>query len=220
MRCDVRRYAVFLCLLPLLFAGCIFYEQNTELNEDGSGEMEIHYWISENMLSWFKGGTLSFHEDSVRAQYLADGVEVRSVRTESRDADSTRHVFVSLQFDDISHLSECSGFSDVQVKWMREGDVFRFVQTLPATSSSGDGMLDNFTFTYRYDFPGSIRESNADTVRDNHAVWVFHLSDLNAENRMEAVIVAPSGTNVWWVGGIVAVVLLAAFVLWLRRKRQ
>ncbi|MBE0643387.1 MAG: hypothetical protein IH600_04855 [Bacteroidetes bacterium] len=216
----MRRFALFLCVMPLLIAGCIFYEQDTELNEDGSGEMEIHYWISENVLSWFKGGALSFNEDSVRAQYASDGIVVKSVRTESREVDSTRHVFVALQFDDIQRLSACTGFKDIDIKWMREGDVFRFVQSLPSTSSSGDGMLDNFTFTYRYNFPGEVRESNADTIDGDHAVWVFKLSDLNDAKKMEAVIVASSGTSVWWVLGILVVVVLAALILWIRRKRQ
>lgn len=214
------RFALLICLLPLLFAGCIFYEQDTALNEDGSGSMEIHYWISDDVLSWFKDGALSFDEDSVRAQYFSDGITIESVRTEAREADSTRHVYVSLGFQDITKLSACKGFTDVEIRWMREGDVYRFVQKLPATSSSGDGMLDNFTFTYRYDFPGEIRESNADTIDGNHAVWVFKLSDLNDAKNMEAVVVASSGINIWWILGILAVVLTIALILFIMRKKK
>jgi hypothetical protein len=103
---------------------------------------------------------------------------------------------------------------------MREGDVYRFVQKLPATSSSGDGMLDNFTFTYRYDFPGEIRESNADTINGDHAVWVFKLSDLDSSRKMEAVIVASSGGNIWWILGILLVVAAATLVLVRMRKKK
>lgn len=216
----MRQFAVLLCLMPLLLSGCIFYEQDTELNENGSGSMEIHYWIKEDVLSWFKGGALSFNEDSVRTQYTSEGISINSVRIEARDPDSTRHVFVSLDFNDITQLSVCKGFADVDIKWMREGDVYRFVQKLPVTSSSGDGMLDNFTFTYRYDFPGEIRESNADTVDGDHAVWVFKLSDLNASRKMEAVIVASSGSNVWWIIGILLVVAAIALVLVRLRKKK
>jgi hypothetical protein len=205
--------------MPLLFAGCIFYEQDTELSEDGSGSMEIHYWIAEDALSWFKGGALSFDEDSVRAQYASEGIHVNAVRIEARESDSTRHVFVSLDFEDIRRLSKSKGFADVNIRWMREGDVYRFVQTLPATSTSGDGMLENFTFTYRYDFPGEVRESNADTLNNNHAVWVFKLSDLNEKRKMEAVVSASSGSNIWWIFGILAVVAVAVFVLMRMRKK-
>lgn len=219
MRCIVRHITAVLILLPLLIVGCINYEQNTELNEDGSGSMEIHYWIAESVLSWFNSGALTFHEDSVRAQYASDGISIDDVRIETRDSDSTRHVHVALHFDDINKLSAATGFKDLDVRWMREGDVCRFVQTLPATSTAEDGMLEEFTFTYRFDFPGEIRESNADSTSGSDAVWIFKLSEMDSARKMEAVIVASSGSNVWWIVSIIAVVVIAAIVLMRKRKR-
>ncbi|MBR9974055.1 MAG: hypothetical protein KFF77_00600, partial [Bacteroidetes bacterium] len=220
-RVSAHRYRFFLrrtlrflravalpALLLALLAGCISYEQDTQLDEDGSGSMQIHYWISEDMLTWFKGGNLSFNEDSVRAQYSAEHITVETVRSESRVSDSTRHVFVTLSFDDIRRLPESQGFKDLDIKWMREGDVFRFVQTLPAASSSGDGMLDDFTFIYRFEFPGEVRESNADSLDGSLAIWRYKLSDLSKQNKLEAVIVASSGSNIWWVLGVLGVVLV------------
>jgi hypothetical protein len=215
----VHRFVLPL-LLVLAIAGCISYEQDTRLDEDGSGSMDIHYWISEDMLSWFKQGTLSFNEDSVRAQYTAEGITVESVRSESRDSDSTRHVYVTLSFDDVRKLPECHGFKDIDVQWMREGDVFRFVQTLPAASSSGEGMLDEFTFTYRFEFPGDLRETNADSVDGSVAVWEYRLSDLTEKKRLEAVVVATSGRDVWWVIGVLGVVVLLTLVVMGIRRRK
>lgn len=216
----MRHFAAVLILLPLLIAGCINYEQSTELNEDGSGSMEIHYWISESVLSWFNSGALTFHEDSVRAQYASDGISIDDVRIETRDSDSTRHVRVSLHFDDINKLSAAPGFKDLDVRWMREGDVYRFVQTLPATSTAEDGTLEEFTFTYRFNFPGEIRESNADSSAGSDAMWAFKLSDMDSANKMEAVIVASSGSNVWWIVGIIGVVVIGAIVLMRKRKKS
>ena len=215
---PIRIAVLFLLLLPL--AGCISYEQDTQLNEDGSGSMQIHYWIAEDMLSWFKEGNLSFNEDSVRAQYSAETITVESVRSETRAADSTRHVFVTLSFDDIRRLPECSGFKDLDVKWMREGDVYRFVQTLPTASSSTDGMLDSFTFTYRFDFPGELRECNADSIDGSHAVWSFKLSELSKQQRLEAVVVASSGSSIWWIFGVLGVVAVLAVVIMVVRRRK
>lgn len=212
-----RRYVPLLLLLCL--PGCISYEQDTRLEENGSGSMDIHYWISEDMLTWFKGGNLSFNEDSVRTQYSATGIDVESVRSEARESDSTRHVYVTLSFDDITALPSAPGFRDLDIKWQREGDTFRFVQVLPAASSSGEEMLDDFTFTYRFDFPGDVRESNADSTDGSHAVWAFTLSDLAETRTLEAVIVAGSGGNIWWVLGIMALVIVVAFVLMRVRKK-
>ena len=210
---------LFPTLLLLFIAGCISYEQDTRIDEDGSGSMDIHYWISEDMLTWMKDGALSFNEDSIRVQYAAEGIDVESVRSESRESDSTRHVHVSLSFGDVRQLPTARGFRDLDIKWLREGDAYRFVQTLPAASSSGETMLDEFTFTYRFDFPGDVRDSNADSVDGNHAVWVFKLSDLTEKRKLEATISAATGSNVWWVLGILAVVLVAAFVLLRLRKK-
>lgn len=210
---------LFPTLLLLLIAGCISYEQDTRISEDGSGSMDIHYWIAEDMLTWMKDGALSFNEDSIRAQYAAEGIEIESVRSESRESDSTRHVYVSLSFDDVRQLPAAPGFRDLDIKWLREGDAYRFVQTLPAASSSGESMLDEFTFTYRFDFPGDVRESNADSIDGSRAVWVFKLSDLTEKRKLEATITAVSGSNVWWLLGIIAVVLVAAFVLMRLRKK-
>lgn len=210
---------LFPTLLLLFIAGCISYEQDTRIDEDGSGSMDIHYWISEDMLTWMKDGALSFNEDSIRVQYAAEGIEVESVRSESREADSTRHVHVSLSFDDVRKLPNARGFRDLDIKWLREGDAYRFVQTLPAASSSGETMLDEFTFTYRFDFPGDIRESNADSVDGSRAIWVFKLSDLTEKRKLEATITAASGSNVWWILGILALVVVVAFVLLRLRKK-
>lgn len=214
------RTIAFPALLLVLIAGCISYEQDTQLDEDGSGSMQIHYWISEDMLTWFKGGNLSFNEDSVRAQYRAEHITVESLRSETRESDSTRHVFVTLSFDDIRRLPECPGFKDLDIKWMREGDVYRFVQTLPAASSSGDGMLEHFTFTYRFEFPGEVRESNADSLDGSLAVWSYKLSDLSEQKQLEAVVVASTGTNIWWVLGVLGVVVVLTLVIIVVRKKK
>ncbi|MBR9977294.1 MAG: LPXTG cell wall anchor domain-containing protein [Bacteroidetes bacterium] len=216
----MHRLIVLPALFLLFFSGCLNYEQDTRLREDGSGSMDIHYWVSENVISWFSGdGMLTFNRDSVYAQYEAEGITVHSVRVENRDSDSTRHVHVSLAFDDITALPACAGFREMKFSWLREGDVYRFIQELPVSSGSEQAMLDRFTFTYRYDFPGDLRSANADSLDGSHAAWVFQLSDLHEGRKLEAVIVAGSGTNVWWVLAVLAVVLIAAIIFYRKRKK-
>jgi len=215
----MRRTAAL--LLPLLLvAGCLNYEQQTVLEEDGSGSMSIHYWISEQMFMWMKDGTLSFNEDSVRQQYSADGITIHKAHTESIAADSSRHVWVKLDFDDITRLTECRGFEKLNFTWQREGDVFRFEQGIPQASESDEAFLDDYSFTYVYEFPGPLRESNADSVYGNTAVWVFPLSQLNKDVQMTALVEASSGSSMLWVGGVMAVVVILILITYLVRRRK
>jgi hypothetical protein len=208
-----------LALLLLTLQGCLNYEQKTTLEENGSGSMEIHYWMSERMFMWMKDGTLAFNEDSVRKQYDIEGITIQSARTVSEAEDSTLHVWVELAFDDLTRLPECKGFKDLTFLWQREGDVFRFEQGIPMANNAEDSFLDDFAFTYTYVFPGTIRECDADTIDGNRAVWVFPLSKLNADVRLTATIEASSGRSVYWVMGVIAIVLLLVLLtIRLRRK--
>lgn len=207
-------------VFALTFAGCLDYEQETWLAEDGSGRMEIHYWMSESMLVWLEDGTLTFNEDSVRHRYAAEGIDVEDVRVFTRAEDSTRHVEATLRFDDITTLPASKGFEDVTIRWMREGDVFRFEQSIPVDSGSEEAFLEQFDFVYTYHFPGPVRESNADSVSGSTAVWNFKLSELASSESLTAIVEAPSGQNIWWVLGVVAVVVVLIIVLAVMRRRK
>ncbi|MBN1448188.1 MAG: hypothetical protein JXA28_09680 [Bacteroidetes bacterium] len=220
----VRISFVMRTLLPVLLLsvlpGCLDYTQEATIEEDGSGSMSIHYWMSESMLVWMKDGSLTFNEDSVRHRYSAEGIDVQSVEVYAREEDSTRHVAVGLQFEDINNLSACEAFKDVTFRWMREGDVFRFEQTIPVNSTSDEAFLERFTFTYTYTFPGEIRESNADSLSDGRAVWEFKLSELGTAEKLTAVINARSGVNVWWIVGVTGVVVVLIVVLTVARRKR
>jgi hypothetical protein len=205
--------------LVLLLPGCLNYEQNTRLEEDGSGSMDIHYWISESVFMWMKDGKLAFNEDSIRIQYEGEGIEVLDARTDANADDSTRHVRASLKFDDIRTLPSCRGFADLSFVWQSEGDVYRFEQHLPASTSSAEDLLAGYTFTYTYEFPGTIRESNADSVDGNRAVWVVPLSELDKDVEFTATVEASAGANVYWVLGVIAVVVVLIVVVRKARKK-
>lgn len=217
MRAPVFTALLMLLLLP----GCLTYEQEGRLNEDGSGSMEIHYWIKEQVYLWLDEGSLAFNEDSVRQQYAADGVEVLRAETYTDGADSTRHVKVSLQFDDIQALPDCRGFKDAAFLWQSEGDVYRFEQKMSPTMSSSDDLLAGYTFTYTWEFPGTVRESSADSVHENRATWIIPLSDFDRDVTLTAMIENESGSRIDWVLSVLLVALVLAFIFrFLRRRRS
>jgi hypothetical protein len=216
----MNRRCIVLSLSTILLAGCLNYEQHVVLSEDASGSLTVHYSIAENVLSWMDGGNLSFTEESVREQYTGEGVDIRSIRITTEAEDSTRHVRVELEFSDIAKLSALRGFRNNDYRWLREGDVYRYIHAIAASSSSGDPSLDAFTLRYRCEFPGDIVESNADSLDGRAALWTFTLAELNSDQEMTALVHVESGGDVIWVLGVIgSVAALVLLIALLRRKR-
>ncbi|MCB2205519.1 hypothetical protein KQI65_12300 [bacterium] len=213
------RHAIWGLLLLLLIPGCLNYEQHGTIEEDGSGTVDIHYWIKENLFMVMDKGKLAFNEDSVRLQYQAEGVEVLEASTTSDSDDSTRHVHTKLKFDALQDLSNCEGFKGTTFIWQSEGDFFRFEQQMDATMSSSEDLLRDFTFTYAWTFPGDIRSTNADSTDERTAVWIIPLSDFDKDNVLEAKIEASTGRHVDWVLGILLIAVILVFTFRFLRRR-
>lgn len=216
----MARFIGWAALFVLFLPGCLNYEQHTVLSEDGSGKLTIHYSIAENVMSWLEDGNLAFTEDKVREQYSGEGVEIQALNVTTEAADSSRHVRVELEFDDIEKLSALRGFKDMQFRWLREGDQFRLTHTLGAASSSGDASLDAFSVRYSYEFPGDILESNADSTDGRTAFWKFQLSELNADHVITARISATAGSSTVYVLVVIGVVVVLIAIFALRRRKK
>ncbi len=215
-----RTFTFFLCIfLSFLLSGCINYEQFTTLRTDGSGTMEIHYWINQDIASSMTQGDFAFDKESVNKQYEALGVEVKDVRIESNAADSTKHVRVKLKFSDITQLSKASGFKSSGFEWNHAGSKITFKQNFHVNSGSSESMgLDKFTFTYTYNFPGDIVSTNATTYSGRTAVWKFKLSELSTDRSLIAVIAVSwfSAKNIV----IALVVVLAVLILFIVLRKK
>ncbi len=215
----MRRIVIPAVLLLIILPGCLNYEQEGRLEEDGSGSMDIHYWIKEQVFMWMENGKLAFNEDSVRLQYEAEGIDVTRSETTTDASDSTRHVRASLTFDDITSLSACRGFKDATFIWQGEGDIYRFEQRISSSMSSAEDLLDSYQFTYTWVFPGDIRESNADSVDGNRAVWIIPLSEFDKDITLTAIVEASSGSSVDWVLGVLLAVIILTFIFRFLRRR-
>ena len=206
-------------ILPLFVLGCINYEQTTTIKSDGSGSMEIHYWINESIALTGSQGNFAFDKENVNKQYEAIGIKVKDVRIESISADSTRHVRVKLDFADITQLSKAAGFKSSGFEWTRDGNRITFKQNHHTSGENSESFgLDKFTFTYVYTFPGEIISTNATSFSGRRAEWKFKLSDLSSDRSLIAVIAVSwfSPRNII-IAGAVFVMVIALFIL--LRKR-
>jgi hypothetical protein len=210
-----------LFFLLVVFGGCLNYEQTVTLDADGSGSMEIHYWLSESTVKWFSSGsTLGVNKEDVNKQYEGEGITVKEVKIENRVEDSTRHVWVKLKFNNLTSLSKVHGLKDYKYEWRRNGDTALFVQKTDQTESTDMMGLDKYTVTYTYKFPGNILTSNATSVSGSTATWKYKLSESGKRTLTAKILVQETGFWRWVIvlGILGAVVCMIVFIAKRRKK--
>ncbi|MAT38430.1 MAG: hypothetical protein CL946_02370 [Ectothiorhodospiraceae bacterium] len=212
----VKRAVRFIPLAALLLiAGCINYEQTTTLNMDGSGSASIHYWAEEGSVMFLSDGPLAFDEEKVKEQYAGEGITIHDVTIETNDEDSTRHVRVKLDFQNIITLAETKAFENVEIVWEEKDGLMNFKQTMKSKDDNNFGMGD-YTITYVYEMPGEIVNSNATKEEGTTLTWENDLADLGGSGVILSATIKKSG-----MGGdllmiiliIVGVILLVVIVI-------
>ncbi|MCX8010741.1 MAG: hypothetical protein N3A61_06280 [Ignavibacteria bacterium] len=177
-------------LIPfLLLIGCINYEQTTRLKSDGSGEMEIHYWTElKNLQMIAKDSYVSFEEDTVRKNLRADNVLIRELKIWNSLEDSTKHVFVKLEFSDIMNLNSTIFFENSDIEFKESVPGQKIYKQKMIAFPLGSTSLEKYTATYNFYFPGEIITDNAFNKDGNFLQWSYKLSDMTKERTMTATI--------------------------------
>ena len=89
----MKKITLYLFFIPLFLAGCVNYNQVTNLETDNSGEMYIHYWT--NYESKIDSALISeiglFNEDSIRNKFSTSITEVEFTEAYMDKSDSTLH---------------------------------------------------------------------------------------------------------------------------------
>ncbi len=172
----------------VVIAGCINYEQTTKLNLDGSGTAEIHYWAEENSVSFLSSGPLYFDEAKIKEQYKGTGITAKDIKMEMKEADSTRHVNVTVEFKNIQELSKTEAFKGIAITWAESEGNMKFEQKMEPRENSSSMGMDQYTITYVYDMPGEVVSSNATKVEGSKLTWTYKLSDLSKEVILSASV--------------------------------
>jgi hypothetical protein len=225
-------------LLVLFLAGCINYEEDVQLNADGSGTMIMHYSISQQLNSLMAMGDQSegqkkdempfkFKEDEIRADLQAEGVRVEKV--ESKAENDQQHFYVHLAFDQLTNLNQTKTFKDMPFEWKKEGRTVTFQQTLKAKDQSasdpmGDqmasAMLGNAKFVFKVKLPSKplpAPDTNGTILEDGLSVrWEYPLVQLGKGDkimtaRFESGSLFSKGKLL--IVGVGALLSLIAFVL-------
>jgi hypothetical protein len=167
----------FILFLGIYLSGCVNVDQDTKLNADGSGTMNLHYWTKmSNVSSSDEIGGFAFSEDKAKANYTSSNSEVTSVNIR-----------------DINALPSAKGFEKVTTSWKEGDDGMDFNYTLKQDTSNAKNMGASDTkLTYKFEFPGEVVSTNGRKDGKN-VEWDKTLADLKEDVEMTATVKKEGG---------------------------
>jgi hypothetical protein len=160
------------------------YEEEVYLSLDGSATIYVNSSIPA--LNALRGTTFDTNPDArvdtaaVRAYYSTAATRVTRVSQSRRS--NRRFVHVRLDTDDITKLSETAPFGWSKYRFTRDGDQFRFLQTVGAPAAKDPGSVGwngSEIVAFRLHLPSKIRYHNTGRPvgRGNILAWEQLLSD-------------------------------------------
>ncbi len=233
-----------LFVFSLLFlAGCINYEEDLTLKNDGSGEMLMHYSISEQLSSMMALGggqqqegkdemPFKFKENEIRDALRADGVQVKKVELKAEGG--LQHVYVTVNFKKITDLNQTKTFKEMPFEWGEEGKVIVFRHTLKNKNPQGDGsgestqmgdqmaqaMLGNAALSFKVKLPDKALpapDTNGTILEDGKTVtWRFPLVEMGKGDKIMTVKFKQGGLPLGLLalaGGAFLVSLIAVVII-------
>ena len=211
---------VLLCLIVSIFSsivllGCLNYEQTVKLNKNGSGSMKIHYWAAEsNVMNITK---LSFDENEIKNEQYKP-LTVKNVTISNEETDSTKHVYVELNFKDINQLDTVKGFVGNSIKFFQEGDYLKLVHIVKQDSIADSFGMDEYVLKYTYEFPSSPMEVDSfGVVQGNVVTWDYKYSDLG---KADIIMTASIKNTPSHIGFIVLAIVVLGIISYIFYHRE
>jgi hypothetical protein len=215
--------------LPLLFLivlslnGCLNYYQEVTLYPDGSGKMQIDYWMKfANEESEKVVDNLGiFNPDSIRSGFQSVYGKVENVNVYRDTTDFTTHAIIDISFTHIDSLNKTKVFSEYKFSFVEKtGGQIVFSQFIPSIATGFGIDASAFTVTYKYTIPGDILSHNAHQVSGKSLTWRYNLSEIGGGKAI-SVTFQPyklKETPVWIYILSGAVLMLVIFFLLKKRK--
>ena len=207
------------------------YEEEVYLSLDGSATIYVN--SSLPALNALRGTTFDASPaarvdiPAVRAYFSTPATRV--VRLTQSRRNNRRFVHVRLDVDDITKLGEVAPFAWSKYRFARDGELFKFLQTVgaPAGKDPGNaGWNGSEIVAFRLHLPSKIRYHNTrrDVGRGNILAWEQSLSDrlrgvpIELDARMDPQSILY--TTLWLFGiTFVAVAVVFCGVIWWVMRR-
>lgn len=208
----MKRKMTFIGLITfavILAAGCINYDQELVLNDDGSGTVKIRY-TSDDAAGAQLTPVLPFSEEDIIAEYSGSKITVSGIEVfvPGEEEEGPCEAKYSLEFGNIADLNghgifavkDYTGTKDAmpQVFTIYEAsDMTTFTQTCTLNADVEDTTgLEYYKFTYSLTCPSTVTLTNGEVKSDGLTVtWSYTLPEL-VKNPVEMYAVyGESGGN-------------------------
>lgn len=217
---------LILLLLPILitFTGCLNYIQNTVIYPDGSGTMEIKYWMkfSDTTSVATILNLELFNTDSIRSEFSSEFVNIIDVSTYSDTTDSTLQAEIELSFNHVDSLNTANAFS--QSRFLLEDGAAGqkiFSQFIPPVTTGFGIDGSNYSVTYNYEIRGDIITHNATNKSGNNLIWSYSLAEIG-RGKTISVTFKPFKLKEtpYWIYILAGLVLLIVVFFLIRKKKD
>lgn len=201
---SLKSLAVVLFLSTLFVAGCINYDQEVQLNANGSGKMLIHYSLAQQLVGMMAMGgqeqgekkpdmPFKVTEADIRKDLTVKGVRID--KFEQKTEGDQANFYITVSFDNIKDLNQSEMFKKMQFDWIKNGNVTTFTQTLKGNTEKKEeaggndqmgkqmaqAMFGNAAFKFKVVLPAKAMPSpdtNGTIAEDGKTVsWTIPLVD-------------------------------------------
>lgn len=204
--------ALFISMI-FLINGCINVDQTVKINADGSGKINLHYWTkSSNLSLGDEIGGFSFKEEDIKKKFTSSNSDVKNLRIERKESDTTENVFLEIDFKDFNRLAAANGFAGVKSVWQKGDKGWEFIYAVSKDSvDTFNPEMKNYFLNYKFEFPGEVIASNG--IKDvNSVTWKKPVSELNTDFEMTASIKSKQG--ICGLFGYEFIILVSAFLIY------
>jgi len=221
---KLKKLIIFSSLSFLFLTSCLNYVQDSIIYPDGSGEMQINYWMKFSDTSSVST-ILSleiFNPDSIKKEFSSPFVKILNVTTYSDTLDSTVHANIELSFNQVDSLNTVNAFS--QSRFMLEDGAAGqkvFSQFIPPITTGFGIDGSNYHVTYNYDIRGDIIAHNATDKSGNYLTWSYSLAEVG-RGKTISVTFKPYKLKEtpYWIYILAGLVLLIVAFFLVRKKKD
>lgn len=220
----MKKFIIAVGLVSLFINGCLNYVQDTVIYPDGSGKMQINYWMkfsdTTNVATILK--LEIFNPDSIRNEFSSPFVEIINISTYSDTTDSTIHSNIELSFNDVDSLNTVNAFSQSRFA-LEDGAASQkiFSQFIPPVTTGFGIDGSAYRVTYNYEIRGDIITHNATNKSGNNLTWSYSLAEIG-RGKTISVTFKPFKLKEtpYWIYILAGLVLIIVVFFLVRKKKD
>jgi len=202
---------------------CINYEQNAYVYPDGTGKMEIHYWMkATDSASLASVSNLSiFISDSVENEFNFSFLKNFEVSSYVDSSDTTINTKIKFDFISLDSLNMIRSFSQYHF-FLTDGAAGQkiFSQFIPPITSGFGLDAENYRIKYIYEFHGDVISHNATSENKRKLIWDYSYSEIGKGKTISVTFkpfkIKETPTFIYFLAGLVFTIV----VFYLFRKKR